>query len=146
MNTHQILTALKIDPEPKTFEEYVTAWDQIGEVMRTLKDLEMDMRKRITAHAFPTPTEGTNTATLADGRKLKLSHKITRSVDEAAIQTARQAYELVNDRPVPFDELLKVKYDLATTPFRKLEVGSAAYLAVAHMITAKPGAPALEVK
>lgn len=146
MTLQQILTALGIPEQPQTFEAYVAAWEQVADAAKRLKDLEMDMRKAIATSTFQNPKEGVNTHAMVDGRKLKLTHKYTRSVDEASIARARAEYELVNDRPVPFDNLLKVKYDLATTEYKKLELGSAAYLAVSHMVTVKPAAPALELK
>lgn len=142
-----LLKALGFSPTPPTtFEGYLDQWDAVAQAAGLLKTLEMDMRKAIAQSVFPNPVEGTNTHTLPDGRKLKLTHKYTRSLDESQIESTRAAYMELNDRPVDFDDLLKVRYELATTAYRKLEVGTPASLTISQMITVKPSAPSLELK
>jgi hypothetical protein len=113
--------------------------------------MEMTMRKALFAATFPTPKEGSNTFVMADGRKLVATHKITRSIDEPMVAPCRAEYAVLNDRPVEFDDLLKVKHDLVTSSYRKLEPApgtapSQAFITISRMIVAKPGAPSLEVK
>jgi hypothetical protein len=136
-----------------TFEEYVSQWDslcgQIEELKRKLAPLaaqELTMRKAI-RDSVKTALgdawkEGTNNLILQDGRTLKVVQSVSRKIDQDLIEITRKTYELVNDRPVVFDDLLRVKYELAKEPFSKLS--GEALLVVSRMITSKDEAP--EVK
>ncbi|MCK9513550.1 MAG: hypothetical protein M0R28_20310 [Pigmentiphaga sp.] len=151
MTPLQLMQALGINPAPTTHAEYLDSWLKIKDIAKSLSDTEMTMRKALFAATFPDPKEGANNFILPDGRKLAATHKINRSIDEALIQPTRAEYELLNDRPVAFDELLKVKHELVTSAFRKLqpakdEALGPAYAVISKMITAKPGAPTMEVK
>lgn len=151
---------------PETFEQYVARWDglrakaaaltaqkaaltkDIDAELKTLTETEMAMRKAI-AESVKTALgdklkEGVNRFDMADGRKLKLTYAVTRAIDEAQIAVAREAYSKVNDAPVTFDELLRVKYELAKAEWNKL--GAGGKLAVSAMVTAKPAAPTLEIE
>lgn len=139
----QLMTVLGLDKPATTFESYVDQWLKLADALDEIKTQELLMRKAIAASAFPAPKEGTNNFVMADGRKLKLQHKISRSLEEAMIPQVRAEYELLNHRPVVFDELLKVKYDLAIVEYRKLD--DAALVIVSKMVTSKAGAPGLEV-
>ena len=86
--------------------------------------------------------EGVNNYALSNGRKLKYTYAVDRKIDSGHVQVARDAYALT-DATAPFDDLLRVKYELAKTPWKKLD-GEAA-LAASRMITSKPAAPVLVV-
>lgn len=148
MTPMQIYQALGINPSPATFDEYLAGWETVAKAAKALSALEMTMRKGLFATCFPHPKEGTNNYKLPDGRTLAGNYKITRNIDETQVQLARSEYDLVNDRPVLFDELIKTKVELVTASFRKLEANreGEAYKAASRMIVAKPGAPSLEVK
>lgn len=132
----------------ETFEDYVERWQQVKREARRLAEAEMAMRKAIMAsirnYQGDKFKEGANTIPLADGRKITGTHKINRSLSEDAIPLVRERYNELNDRPVEFDELLKVKHDLVVSAFRKLE--GQALAVVSDMITAKEGAPEVVVK
>lgn len=151
MTPLELQQALGIPSNPTTHAEYLAAWEKVKVVAKSLADMEMTMRKALFAATFPQPKEGANSFILEDGRKLTATHKISRSIDVSQIALARSEYGLVNDRPVEFDDLLKVEYSLVTSAFRKLEPPagtepSPAFLAASRMIIAKAGAPTLEVK
>jgi hypothetical protein len=150
MTPLQLMEAMGIKKPVATREEYVDQWVAVKDMVKALSEIEMDMRKTLFAATFTQPKEGANTFVLSDGRKLKAQHKINRSIDAAAVAPTREAYALLNDRPVEFDALLKVEYSLVTSAFRKVEPApgeepSAAYMVISQMIVAKPGAPALEL-
>ena len=132
------------------FEEYVDEWLRAAEALKAVKALEIGMRnalaEAVRGHVGDALTEGANRLPLADGRTLVLTHKLNRSVDETQIALARSEYVLLNDRPVEFDELLKVKHELVVSAFRKLEEGTPAAVAVSRMIVSKPATPAVEVR
>ena len=151
MELPELLQRLGIDPAPTTHDGYLKAWQDIGAVSKLLTAHEMTMRKALFKATFPAPKEGANTFVLASGSKLKATHKVSRTIDESQIALARSEYELVNDRPVAFDELLKTSYELVTSAYRKIEPApgeapSPAFLAASRMIVSKDGAPTLEVK
>jgi len=138
-----------------TFEEYVSQWDDlVGQIaalkkqLKPLTDGEMAMRKAIVksvAEALGSDwKEGTNTFKLADGRVLKIGYKLTREVAAAELPAAREEYALLNDAPVAFDDLLRVKYELDLREFRKLE-GQAAKV-FSRVVTTKEAAPEVEIR
>lgn len=151
MTPLQLFKALGINPEPKTHAEYLAAWEQLKNLAKVVSDTEMTMRKALFAATFPTPKEGANNYVLEDGRKLAATMKINRSIDASQVAIARADYELVNERPVHFDELLKTSYELVTSAYRKIEpkpgeAPSQAFIAASRMIISKPGSPSMEVK
>lgn len=135
------------------FTDYVSEWDDLVDHIATLKkqlkvftDKEMAMRKAIAESVQAAMAdqwkEGMNTYPMPDGRNLKVNHKVTRTVEVSEIGPVRAAYELLNDRPITFDELLRVKYEIDKRNLDKLE--GEARNTVNRMITSKPAAP--EVK
>lgn len=134
----------------QTFEDYVKTWDDlVGRIAQAKKDLklltdgEMEMRKAIAEAVGKTMPdglkEGVNAFAMPDGRKLKVTRKIKREIDQAAIGPTREAYAQLNDNPVVFDTLLRVKYELEKREWDKLE--GAALLTVTRMITSKDESP-----
>lgn len=137
------------------FLEYIAAWDavraQIEEIEKTLKPLkarELEMRKAlaesIQAALGDQLKEGMNIYKLEDGRSLALGYKLDRKIEESEIPAAREAYTQLNDRPVEFDALLRVKYELSKRDFDKLS--DSAKAAISDMIITKPAAPTLEIR
>ena len=146
MNPIDLCGKLGIDPAPQTFEAYVAEWSKLSEATKALAKLEMTMRRSIVKSAFPNPEEGANNFDLVTGQRLTMNHKINRSIDESLVEATRAEYELLNDRPVDFDELIKMKPTLVTSAYRKLVGSDQAFLTASRCIVAKPGAPSLEVK
>jgi len=147
-----------------TFLEYVTEWDKLVEererlveqkrVMTEVIDnriasitpIEMLMRKSI-AESVKTALgakhkEGVNRFQMEDGKTLKLTYSVTRTIEEAEIKNARQAYAELNDTSVDFDACLRVKYELAKAEWNKLT--DAGKKALSRMITSKDAAPVVE--
>ena len=149
MTPLELLRALGVNPSPATHAEYLDSWLKIKDLAKSLAATEMTMRKALFAATFPSPKEGANIFELQDGRKLAAIYKINRFIDESMVQATRAEYALLNERPVDFDELLKVKHELVTRAYRKLQPGEeapgAAYNVISKMITAKPGSPTMEV-
>lgn len=138
-----------------TFLEYVNEWDELCALRAKLesqlapvKAKELQMRKGIAESVKQALgdqlVEGVNNFPLGDGRTLKLTYKVDRSIAIESIEDARQAYGQLNDRPVEFDSLLRIKYELSKREFDKL--GAAGKAAIADMIIAKPAAPSLEIR
>jgi hypothetical protein len=96
----------------------------------------------------PNLTEGVNTYTLSNRRKLKLKHEVKREIAVSDVQAARDAYVKaaeVEAVPVAFDDLLRVKYELDKRKWKKLLAGSAAFKAFARCMVTKMSAPGIEV-
>lgn len=151
MTPLEVLGALGINPAASTHQEYLDNWLKLKDTAKALSEMEVAMRNALFRATFQNPKEGSNTFLLPDGRKLVATHKINRTIDQSLVALARSEYELCNDRPVEFDALIKTKVDLVVSEFRKVqptagETPSAAFLAVARMVTEKPGTPTLEVK
>lgn len=134
------------------FYDYVVDWDKlVAEIetkkkqLKKLTDIELPIRKAIATSLGATLpeglAEGVNIFTLRDGRKLKLTHTIKREIDEAQIVPTREAYAMLNDNPIAFDTLLRVKYELAKAEWNKLE-GEPAKV-VSRMLVSKDSAPTL---
>lgn len=150
----------------QTFEQYVDEWDGLREkaaklvaqktkltkdIDRQLKEIaetELVMRKAIAesikAALGDNVKEGVNRFDMVDGRTIKFTNAITRTVETAEIANARKNFSLLNDVPVEFDKLLRVKYELEKKEWNKL--GDAAKKAISNMITAKPAAPTMEIE
>lgn len=137
-----------------TFEQYVDAWDakakEIAKLKAKLKPLEaaeMQMRKAIEvslkAAIGDELKEGVNDFTMVDGRTIKYTYSVERKISDAEVKNAREAYDKQNDKPVVFDQLLRVKYELDKKNWDTLS--GPAKVAVSCMITAKPKAPTLEI-
>lgn len=52
-------------------DEVLIAWQKCKDAVRTAQEAEMEMRKYIVSRQFPDAVEGTNTAELGNGYKLK---------------------------------------------------------------------------
>ena len=151
-----------------TFEEYVQDWDGtkvkianlVDQKKRLTSDIdaeivklaatEMTMRKAIANNVVTSLgdnlKEGVNKWSMSNGRSLKLTHKIDRTIDESQIAMAREEYAKVNDSDgVTFDQLLRIKYELAVAEFRKIEDNAGASLAVSRMLVSSTPAPVLEL-
>lgn len=136
------------------FYDYVVDWDklvaQIEEVkagLRKLTQAELPIRKQIAeaiGNAMPGGLqEGINHYTLRDGRKLKVTRAIDRKIDESEVVPVREAYMMLNNNPVPFDTLLRIKYELAKTEWSKLDGG--AQKIISRMLVTKDAAPTVEL-
>jgi len=144
MTEQQLLEALGLGTTPApSFEEFVKRWEVIASAVKTLQLVERTHRDAIIKAAFPTPRIGVNTHNLPDGTQLKATIKTTRSVIESMIAPTRAEYELLNEPGVPFDNLLRVKYELEVAQWRKID--GHALRVVSRMLETKQGAPSLEV-
>jgi hypothetical protein len=126
----------------QTFEELLTVWQKTAAEAKRLATEERKLRDALCAAAFPKPTEGVNKRELVDGRIFKMTHKINRSVDEAAIPAMREALAKATNE-VTFDDIFKTKIDLQVGPYKKL--APELLVIVNEAVVSKPGAPTIEV-
>lgn len=140
--------------QPLTFEQYVEQWDAlvakieaIKKELKPLTDAEMPMRRAIHASVQAALgdlwKEGMNTYVMPDGRKLKVDNPIERLIEVPMITSTREAYALLNDKSVAFDDLLRTKYELDKASFNKLSDN--ARRVIQGMLSTKPGTPTVKL-
>ena len=138
----------------QTFEEYVSEWESLAKTiadnkddMRAIVSKEMVMRKAIEASVKEAAgshwREGVNKFPLPDGRTLKITHKVSRTIDPEQLEVVREQYQQLNDRTVEFDDLYRVKYEINKRELDKLSDN--ARLVLSRMLTNKPAAPDVDI-
>lgn len=90
-------------------------WVELSELQKKVKFLEMELRKSLSTHFFPTPKEGANNLPMQAGWKLTNKHTINRKCDEAAFDSVFA--ELPEGAK---DSLIKYKPELNIKPYRSL--------------------------
>lgn len=147
-----------VEEPANDFERVVNDWadlqDFVSQIKALLKPIEaLERRQRdavaesLTQYFGDNLKEGVNRYTLSNERTLKLNFARKREVDTPSVDRARKLYtEAATGTALPiFDDLLRVKYELAKTAFNKLPEGSDAKKAAQTMLVTKPAASTLEV-
>ena len=122
------------------YMETLSHWETLKGQIKHLQERERELREGLFAGTFPTPEEGTNEYPLPDGRIVKGTYKLNRTLDDELLA------DLVKKRKVTAKVAEKIKritvaLDLAA--YRELT--DKQRLAVDEAITTKPGLPTLEV-
>lgn len=121
---------------------YVAEWLETESQLAVLKKKEMEMRKQIFALLFPEPKEGANTVEFF-GIPVTGTHKVTRNLDEAALDTVMQ--EFPEDSPYRQDGvLIKYKPSFIMDTYRAMPEQERKIFEQALKID--DGAPSLELK
>lgn len=121
------------DPYYKLLAE----WREAVEKLDELKNLELDLRKKLFAGAFPAPSEGTQRVTLLDGTVLKGSLRLNRRIDPEALQEVNLPEEIKS-------RVVRMKPELDIKMYRTLcDEDRAKFDAC---LTIKPGTPTLEIE
>lgn len=128
---------------PAVLKPSLDEWRSLTEWMEKAKAREMELRKTLAEVFFPHPVEGVNRIITEDGFEFTLTHKINRSIDEAALAPVmaelpenspfRQPGVLISWKPV------LVLGGLRVMPDEERRIFSQA-------MTETPGAPSLEVE
>ena len=137
------------------FEKAVNKWHELQMLQTTVKDAlkpvnedEKEQRDALAAGlvAFlgADLKEGNNDYKLSNKRKLKLGYKVERKIDETQVVLTREEYQkAAKPGDAPFEDLLRVKYDLAIAPWRKLSAeGTKAF---SKAVVTKVASPTLAV-
>lgn len=110
---------------------------------KPLVEAEQALRKEVAKLFFPDPTEGTNSTDLAQGWKLKLTHKIDRKVDEAALAAVKEELRKLDINP---DPLVRFKPELDTKAYKALKlVNEDATKIFDQALVIKESSPTLEL-
>jgi len=115
-------------------------WFALTQQLKPMKKREMELRKKIFNIAFPDPREGSNTFDLAGGFKLRGSYKLTRTIDEGALQAILPQ---LTEAGISSDAIVKHKVSLVLKEYTRLETDQR--LLFDQCLVTKPGSPALEV-
>lgn len=117
------------------------AWRKCALELSRLKEEEMCLRKEIFASAFVAATEGANKLVLQGGWELKATVPYTRTLDQAKVADILKELKKAN-APA---SLIKTKYELSVTDYKKLEMDDAVRSLVDSILTTQRGTPALEL-
>ncbi len=120
--------------------EKIELWEKATAAMDRLKADEIQLRNEIFFALFPVPKEGVNSVEF-EGRTVKGTYKINRTVDAAALGSSWQA---LSEQKIPLDFLIKNKPELVISVFRTLTPEQ--HLLFDNVLTIKPGSPTLEIK
>lgn len=123
------------------YMDMLAEWEVAKEILDRAKELELDMRLKLFAGAFPNPKEGTNTHKLPDGRELKGQHKVNRSIDEAALPAVLEQLRALGVANT--DALVRYKPELAKREWNDLSDENKLVFSAA--VIATPGTPQFDV-
>lgn len=97
--------ALPDDPQVR-----LAMWVELKELASKAKVLEMELRKSLSTHFFPTPKEGANNLKMNGGWKLTNKHTINRKLDvDAFDEVFEKMYEGAKDDLIKYTPELKIK-------------------------------------
>ena len=95
-------------------------WVKAEEEAKAVKPIiakELALRKKVFTSFLAEPKEGTNYVELSNGWRLKLTHKLNRTVDEAALPAVA---DLLKSKGVSIDTLVDYKPSLKLAVYREL--------------------------
>lgn len=122
-------------------EKLITDWVKADTERAKWVAREMELRKQLFGDLFPNPVEGAgNKIRVGHGKAIQATHKINRTIDRAMHDELRK---MDNVAPI-IAEVVKYTPELKIREFKLLAKES--ILAIAPMITEKPGSPTLELK
>ena len=117
------------------------AWRKCALELSRIKEEEMCLRKEVFASAFVAATEGANKLVLQGGWELKATVPYTRTLDQAKVA---EILKELKKAKAP-STLIKTKYELSVTDYKKLEMDDAVRSLIDSILTTKPVTAALEL-
>lgn len=129
----------------------ILKWQAAKDTLASAKEIEMTIRKQLTAMCFEDSNVGTNRIDLGNGYKLKYVKKMAYSVDADKIEDVLEAIEKVgNEGPLLADRLVKVEYTPSVSEYKKLDVENPTQKQIKDLfdkvLTTKVGSPVLELE
>lgn len=116
----------------------ILAWQSAQTELKVAKEAEMALRKRIAEMCFPIPHEGANRIAISDKESLTLTHKFTRSIDEAVLASTLERL------PNGFgDSLIRTKPTLILKAYKALPEHQRRIFD--DCIVTKPSAPTITI-
>lgn len=120
--------------------DILSAWRQAGEVLKTIKAYEMDLRKKLVQETFKESVAGKNKADVKGG-ELIFTKKFDTTVDETLFDKVASEAEIVG---VDVGSLFKVKHSLDNKKYKMLTDEQRSI--VDQTLVTKEAAPTLEFK
>lgn len=127
-------------PENEVSEQDLATWYAMQDQLSKLKIAEMLLRQKIFKAYFTAPTEGVNSAPLANGWVIKGTYKIDRKIDMALLTAFTPA---LRENGINPDHLIKYEPSLVTKEYRQLTAEQEKLFD--QVLIVKPGAPSLEI-
>lgn len=124
----------ELDPAWAAYLEQIDRWHNLTVAISNLQAQEKALRESLFAGTFTAPTEGVNSFPLPDGRVLKGTYKLNRTVDQTGAAALPKKLR---------DAAFKSKLELVLKNYRDLPEEDRKV--VDGVITTKPGLPALEL-
>lgn len=112
-------------------------WKETAEEIERLKSLELDLRKKLFAGAFPQPEEGIQRVTLTDGTILKGTFRLNRKINAKKLADV-ELPEAIKNRVIRQKPELDLKMYRTLTEADRQEFD--------RCLTITPGTPALEIE
>jgi len=124
-----------------TYDQLLEDWNKAKAAKRAWEAEERRLRGLVVEGAFGDKLkEGANKFTLADGRVIKVTGKINRTIDATALTALSPK---LRELGVDVEELVRFKPELKVGPFRKL-AGEGGDL-FRSIVTEKEGTPEVEI-
>lgn len=120
--------------------EMLAAWYDAEQKASYFKVLELELRNKLFALAFPTPELGTNKIKLDHGKALVATYKMNYRIDQALMESMRKEPELL---PI-IEQVVAYSPKLRDGAFNKLSDNERGQIAA--FVTETPATPALEIK
>jgi len=127
-------------PNNAVSQEDLVEWYRLQEELKRIKAVEIVLRQKIFGAYFPFPTEGTNSAPLADGWVLKGKYIINREIDLGSLGAMKEQFAQAG---IATDSLVQYKPSLVLKEYRKLTEEQRHLFDRALIV--KPGSPTLEI-
>lgn len=117
----------------------IMEWQQAKLQAAKLVEHERELRKTIFNIMFPKPKEGTNTAALGNGWKLKATYPIDRKLDMPVFEAIQNQFY---DKKIPTD-IVKMEPKLSVKVYRTLSDEQRLFFDAA--LISRPGSVQLEI-
>lgn len=127
-------------PQNEVTQADLIEWENLSKELSRIKAAEMLLRTKIYKGLFAEPKEGVNSVPLANNYELKADRKISRSIDEAAMNANIEQLSAVG---VILRDIVKFEPQLILSNYRKLTAEQ--LQVVDQFVESKDGAPSLKI-
>lgn len=140
---------VQVGPTPEEIAASVVDWQTKTAQLATIKETEMESRKKLTAMLFPTPKKGTQRFGFQNGYAIKLVHKQNMNLgldltDPATGQKVPKNVQIENamdaiEKTGPqgqflVDRLIKTTYELSQSEYNKLDLNIPEHVEIKRII------------
>ena len=127
---------------PRDFLDVLGEWEQAKSAAASWTAREKELRSLLFNAAFDNPVEGVNALQLVNGRILKGTYKVTRTVDQDRVEQVAEEIRRISNA-VDTEKLFPKKYGLGLKAYYSLPEEVRAV--VDRVVSSKLGSPVLEL-